>query len=149
MQREDCGSKCGRELATSLAATTWHCLEQAGFALTPQQKSRASDFDPAPRQRLRCKRCGHSITEAEQRILVEGAHVHRRRNPAGIQFEFGCFRLAAGCRSEGEATVQHTWFAGYAWAVALCAQCGEHLGWHYDGGVSFYGLILERLVAEQ
>lgn len=127
-----------------------HCLEQGGFALTPVQQSRASDADPATRKRLRCGVCGHCITDAEQRIVVAGAHLHRRHNPLGIEFEIGCFRVATGCREQGEANEQFTWFAGYQWKVTLCAQCGEHLGWLYTtSNDSFYGLILERLVAEQ
>ena len=149
-ERSGWADQYGRGFSAALAAITWHCLEQGGFALTPKQKSRAGDSDPAMRRRLRCNRCGHCITEAEQRILVEGAHVHRRRNPAGIQFEIGCFRTAAGCRHGGDPTAEYTWFSGSQWAIALCSQCGEQLGWRYVGSdSSFYGLILERLVAEQ
>jgi hypothetical protein len=132
-------------------ANTVRCLEQSGFALTPAQQVSVGDTEGRHRHRLRCAQCGHSITEAEQRIVVEGAHAHRHRNPAGQVFEIGCFRVAPGCSHSGEATAEFTWFAGYRWDIAWCQQCGTHVGWRYssvqlDG---FHGLILDRLTVEQ
>jgi hypothetical protein len=67
-------------------------------------------------------------------------------NPGGWVYELGCFLEAPGCRSEGEPTEEHTWFAGHAWRIALCVECGTHLGWRFDGtSGAFWGLILERL----
>jgi hypothetical protein len=101
--------------------------------------------------RLRCASCGHAITEPRERLQVDGAHGHVFTNPHGLSFEIGCFRNAPGCRAAGRPTDEHTWFPGYAWRVALCAGCGVHLGWYYQGGGGgrFYGLILERLVAAE
>lgn len=105
--------------------------------------------DAARGRRLLCARCGHPVTRQGERIDVEGAHEHRRANPAGYRFHFGCFRAAPGCASQGPGTIEYTWFAGYAWRIALCANCLEHLGWRFErGDDSFYGLILERLAEE-
>lgn len=98
---------------------------------------------------LRCRVCGTRVTAEDDRVGIDGGHVHRRTNPAGVEFEFGCFRAAAGARIVGERTFEHSWFAGYRWAYSLCLGCGTHLGWHFDGrDPAFHGLILDRLEAE-
>ena len=85
-------------------------------------------------------------TEAEG-IAIDGQHVHRRTNPAGIDFEFGCFATARGAESIGEPTAEFSWFPGYTWMYSVCRTCAAHLGWRFEGaGPSFHGLILARLV---
>ncbi|XP_022788151.1 uncharacterized protein LOC111328060 isoform X3 [Stylophora pistillata] len=27
---------------------------------------------------------------------------------------------------------EHSWFPGYAWRVAVCPQCGAHMGWSFE-----------------
>jgi hypothetical protein len=65
-----------------------------------------------------------------------------------LRFHIICYREAAGCAREGTPTSLHTWFAGYDWCYALCGNCDNHLGWHYNasGRDQFYGLIKDRLV---
>lgn len=129
---------------------TRHCLEIGAFELGAQRRDAGAETRRGPRRRLRCARCGHAITEAEQRIVVGGSHAHRFANPSGWVYEIGCFRDAAGCSTVGDPVAEHTWFAGYRWQIAVCAQCGGHLGWRYRGREAiFHGLILERLTAEQ
>lgn len=95
---------------------------------------------------LRCASCGHPITRRSERIEVDGAHESVRVNLAGVLFRVGCFRVAPGCRVLGERTTHWSWFAGYAWQVAVCARCGEHLGWRYSRAESrFHGLLLDHL----
>ena len=99
--------------------------------------------------RLLCAACGEPVTAEEHRIDIEGRHVHRRTNPAGFEFELGCFREAPGAVAAGEATMEHTWFAGWAWRLSICRGCGFHLGCLFEsGGSSFLGLILDRLETE-
>jgi hypothetical protein len=101
---------------------------------------------PAPRQYW-CARCATRVTDEEAVIEVGGAHRHRCVNPAGETFELGCFAAAPGCVNEGEPTAEATWFPGYVWCFACCANCGAHLGWCYEGGgARFFGLIFARLV---
>lgn len=100
-------------------------------------------------RRLLCRACSHPVTSTAQRITVNGGHTHVFHNPAGVEYEIGCFRQAPGCVKYAEATVEHTWFPGYVWCFALCVHCHEHLGWHYQGESGFYGLILKQLVEEQ
>jgi hypothetical protein len=97
-------------------------------------------------RRLVCRACGHPITTEAERTTVEGAHEHVKKNPAGLVFRIGCYRAAPGATGWGDAFVEHTWFAGYAWQIALCADCGVHLGWAFrSDGSSFHGLVTERL----
>lgn len=94
-----------------------------------------------------CAACLHLITSNKERIDIQGGSEHEYTNPHGFRFHIICFREAAGCLREGEATSMHTWFAGYAWCYALCGGCHAHLGWHYAGASDyFYGLIKDRLV---
>ncbi|RYG61337.1 hypothetical protein EON64_18645, partial [archaeon] len=37
----------------------------------------------------------------------------------------------ARCVTSGAPSLQDTWFHSYAWQVALCGGCGEHVGWRY------------------
>lgn len=81
---------------------------------------------------------------------MEGRWIHRRTNPAGFEFEFSCFVAAPGATTEGQPTLEHSWFRGYAWVFTLCGTCGAHLGWHFEGAPpSFHGLILNRLDLEE
>jgi hypothetical protein len=94
-----------------------------------------------------CAACAHVLTDDDARISVSGAHVHVFRNPSAIDYRIGCFSDAPGCRGIGDFSTVWTWFPGWAWRVAECANCGAHLGWSFsrEQGL-FYGLILERIV---
>lgn len=94
---------------------------------------------------LRCGTCGASVTTWAAKVAVHGAFEHRRVNPSGVDFHLGCFREAPGCVGEGIPTTFWTWFPGYAWQIASCRRCSEHLGWVFHGDVVFFGLILPRL----
>lgn len=102
-------------------------------------------------RQLLCAACGHRITTEATRIEMDGRHQHHCVNPHGYAFDIGCFAAAPGCRVCGAPTLEFTWFAGFAWSYALCGGCNELLGWRYDGsdGSSFYGLILNRIVADK
>jgi len=101
---------------------------------------------PRPRQ-FWCATCSTRVTDEDAAIDVGGAHRHRCVNPAGEVFELGCFAGAPGCVVRGQPTDEATWFPGYLWSFACCANCETHLGWCYEGGgPRFYGLIFARLV---
>lgn len=102
-------------------------------------------LEPAPDVALVCARCGHPITHRRHAQARDGAHVHTRINPGGWVHRFGCFAEASGARAAGPATTAHTWFPGWAWRMAECGGCGQHLGWRFEGAGSFYGLLLEQL----
>ena len=96
---------------------------------------------------LHCKLCGHLITTENERTEANGQHLHTCRNPAGFEFTFGCFHQAPGCNAIGKASSEHSWFAGYSWQIAVCAGCGEHLGWLFCGEHEFFGLIVGKLTS--
>lgn len=99
-------------------------------------------------KRLFCTTCRHPVTHQDERIIVQGGHEHIFTNPHGVVYHIGCFREAAGCAPIGGATMEYTWFKGYAWRIALCAYCRAHLGWLFqvEGGY-FHGLITSRLAS--
>lgn len=108
--------------------------------------SDAPRLDEADGHALLCRTCGHPVAKNQDRIAMNGKHLHTVFNPAGILFEVGCFALAPGCRFEGEFTPEFTWFPGYPWRFAFCRQCGAHLGWDYRNDTGgFVGLIMAEL----
>jgi len=117
-----------------------------GDVESPPQPAEAEDLED-PR-RLLCRTCGEPITSRAHETTVAGSHIHRRTNPAGITYTFGCFRSAPGATEVGPATEEHSWFAGFCWSFAMCGGCGEQLGWLFEGAERFHGLILDRLVQE-
>jgi hypothetical protein len=80
-------------------------------------------------------------------MAVGGSHNHTFANPNGVVFEIGCFNLVTGCSFIGPPSYEFPWFAGHSWQIAICSTCQTHLGWIFrgQGGVQFYGLILDRI----
>lgn len=113
---------------------------------TPDARER-DERDLASQRAILCGTCQTTITTRAARIDVHGAHEHRRVNPSGVDFHLGCFSVAPGCLVEGTPTLFWTWFPGYAWQLASCRACGDHLGWAFSNAERlFWGLILARLV---
>ena len=69
---------------------------------SPQRADRTRELEDAGR--LLCRACGEPITSRAEQTTVAGSHVHRRTNPAGITFTFGCFSSAPGANVPGPAT---------------------------------------------
>jgi len=115
-----------------------------------QQESTLQVDDSAGKSKILCKTCEHPITSHHHKIEISGNHRHICRNPVDFVFEIGCFALANGCISQGVATLENTWFAGFAWRYAVCANCYTHLGWFYQSShKNFYGLILNQLIEKE
>jgi hypothetical protein len=94
-----------------------------------------------------CRGCGHAITHRKERVEIDGKHHHTFVNPSALVFDIGCFRYAPGCAGYGAESSYWSWFPGYAWRMASCAKCTEHLGWSFKGRErTFFGLILDKLV---
>ena len=123
-------------------------LKRTPLAVTGTRVKHAPRHHAADREKraLLCKVCDQVITTEEERISISGQHVYTRVNPGGFAYTFACFREAPGCRGVGAASYEHAWFAGHCWRIAVCAGCGEHLGWYFRNGNVFYGLIRDRLV---
>ena len=106
---------------------------------------------PAADAMVRCRACAHGLTCRSLAVQVAGAHEHTFRNPAGYSFHVLCYADAEGCLHIGTPTAEASWFAGFDWCFALCAECHQHVGWWYlprdpGTGVAFAGLIATRLV---
>ncbi len=95
-----------------------------------------------------CRYCQHEITSEPETIEVKGKHGHTYYNPEGIIYNIGCFAIAQGCTVYGKPTYEFTWFPGFNWRFAICANCRVHLGWHYQSVKegSFFGLIVNKLI---
>lgn len=132
------------------AGSRWRALERGHGGFLDKLPLTLDDAPERRKdERLRCRACGHAIASEQDRISVRGSHEHYRVNPHDVTFVFGCFRQAPGGVEIGEATLEHTWFAGFGWRIMLCGRCGTHLGWgfHGEAGHGFRGLILDRLIA--
>ena len=70
------------------------------------------------------------------------------KGPEGNVFEIACYRDAWGCAYIGPASSEFTWFSGYEWRIAVCANCHVHIGWRFVArdGAYFHGLIADRLI---
>ena len=112
---------------------------------------RPDDFVEPAAERARivlCRACQHVLTTPKQAIEMLGRHEHTFRNPGGYSFHVACYSDAPGCAFIGDPTLDATWFPGYAWSLALCAKCQQHVGWRFGGSGSpprFFGLIATRL----
>jgi hypothetical protein len=99
---------------------------------------------------LVCAACLQAVTTTSAKIEMAGGHAHTFANPLGVVYHVGCFAIAPGCGAASEPRTQHTWFPGYAWQIAVCRGCGEHLGWLFLSGDSrFHGLIFDRLATTE
>lgn len=115
-------------------------------SVTEKQKSELEDHGRA----VRCAYCKTVVTYQGNAESHSGQHVHSFVNPGGYEFTIACYRKA-WCKVMGLPMLEWSWFSGYTWQYALCHQCQEHLGWFYYSAserVSFYGLILDRIIIE-
>ena len=102
-------------------------------------------------QRLVCLDCRAVITSRESALSLDRESPERVLfNPAGIVMRVLTVRHATGLELVGGRTDEFTWFDGYTWRIALCRDCGQHLGWLYEAlddrtPASFWGLLVERL----
>jgi hypothetical protein len=102
---------------------------------------------PEKARRLHCSGCRAVITREDERTRIDGGHEFSFTNPHGYLFHIGCFRQVPGCESIGDGNFAHAWFPGYAWTVAVCGNCRQHVGWYFRSEHDeFYGLILKRLM---
>ncbi len=93
-----------------------------------------------------CAICRHILTSSAAALVKDGNHFHDRVNPDGRRFLIACFREAPGCQISGHPVMANSWFDGYYWSFALCANCSCQVGWHYTGDEEFYGLMIEQIV---
>ena len=98
-----------------------------------------------------CAVCKTKITEKQYIISIkDNTPYHAFTNPYGIAYNVMTVSYSEMVLSVTGPTLEHTWFAGYAWEVIVCAECREHLGWKFSSGTqkpgNFYGLIRDKLI---
>ena len=118
-----------------------------------RDKPSDSNENPAPapdeeaRERaerwIRCRACDAPLARPEDAFDPPGggdAFV----NPFGYLHEVLAVRAARNVLPAGPLVAAFSWFPGYAWQVAHCAGCAEHVGWRYWGAEAdppeFFGL---------
>ena len=117
-------------------------------ARDPSERAGAGTSQPT---RLVCKTCGTTISTTDA-LMPRGEWPLVFANPHGLVFELVLLRAAQQLMLIGPSTIEHTWFSGYAWRVALCGGCGTHLGWRYEAvepersPALFFGLQQSQLV---
>ncbi|XP_021687897.2 uncharacterized protein LOC110670227 isoform X2 [Hevea brasiliensis] len=79
---------------------------------------------------IRCKHCQIVIARRSDMLVMSsegplGAYV----NPHGSVHEIMTFYKVNGLALDGEAVTEYSWFPGYAWTIADCANCEFHMGW--------------------
>lgn len=96
-----------------------------------------TDLDDATEQKLRqpirCRKCEQELSDTDALFLIDSDRLTRVfANPHGYLHEIVTVRSARGLTVVGPATTEFTWFAGYAWEIAMCDLCGSHIGWAFN-----------------
>jgi hypothetical protein len=98
-----------------------------------------------------CRSCGGLITHSDRLIRIAGTNRHHHVNPAGSECDFHTFLACPGAVALGDATENYSWFSGYDWRMAVCSQCGQHLGWYYEAisrferPGEFWGILVSNI----
>jgi hypothetical protein len=129
-----------------LAYLSCNYFDKTNTGLGMAPKKATEQNDQVDKQGIYCKACHTKISHPSHAFEMQSSHLHVFTNPEGVTFEIGLY-AKADCLASGPMILEHTWFAGYAWQVALCPGCQIHLGWRYSQAhaPAFYGLILSRL----
>ncbi len=118
---------------------------------TPDVRGEPATADLEPESVVRCRCCDQHVTSRRHAFSFRAnGSIQVFPNPWGQMKKIWTVRSAHDLVIVGPPTVEFTWFDGFAWAVALCARCRNHLGWRYDAvqagrPPAFYGLLMEAL----
>ncbi|KAL4226760.1 hypothetical protein ACF0H5_014740 [Mactra antiquata] len=102
---------------------------------------------------LCCRDCNQQISEMPNvfSMSVSGplsAYV----NPGGHVHETVTVHHATNLNLVGRPSTEHSWFPGYAWTIAQCKRCSNHMGWKFTtkrkdlSPQKFWGLCRSSLV---
>jgi hypothetical protein len=99
---------------------------------------------------FRCRECGSYITDSGLTTKIHGVAEHSFVNPSGMQCDFITVAACRNVYADPQLYVEHSWFAGYGWRIAVCARCGSHLGWKYDAVKNltpreFFGILIHAV----
>ena len=93
-----------------------------------------------------CVWCLNRVANEKNRFCFNGQDEFTFSNPEDVRFEIITFSETRGCDRTGTPTLEHTWFPGHAWSYCQCGECGQHLGWFFNGNHEFAALIKTRIV---
>lgn len=131
-------------------------LLRADATGTARDQSRRGETteEEMPGRALLCRRCRTKVSH-ESELFAFGADSAVRifANAAGLLREVFTARRAQRLTFVGPPTTEFTWFAGYGWEAAFCAECESHLGWRFSRPTGtpaeFFGLLTAEVVADE
>jgi hypothetical protein len=135
-------------VAASSFARYWLVVKLTSATQARPELSEDAETETEEEKWVRCAACGARLAPQRARLEVNGAYEHSFMNPSGLRFVVACYSSAPGCVPEGGPSSVWTWFPGRAWQIAVCKQCGVHVGWsfHADDAAPFHALVRDRVV---
>jgi hypothetical protein len=86
-------------------------------------------------QYLRCAYCNAKVGRVSDIFTVDGADGANGAyvNPHGVIHQTWTVRQVCdnSVFTVGDAEIQDSWFPGYTWTIAHCANCFSHIGWKF------------------
>ncbi|KAL8171665.1 hypothetical protein V2J09_023469 [Rumex salicifolius] len=77
-----------------------------------------------------CKNCKTLVGKRSDMLVMSSeGPMSAYVNPHGFVHETMTLLKANGLSLVGQADTRYSWFPGYAWTIAECANCGTHMGW--------------------
>ncbi|CAH0664252.1 unnamed protein product [Spodoptera exigua] len=96
---------------------------------------------------LCCSSCMAQIARKEHIFPMSSEGVHSNyTNLGGYMHDILTVSEACNVETNGAPSAEYSWFPGYTWTVALCANCMVHVGWRFEAlkrslrPAQFYGL---------
>ncbi|CAH1634959.1 unnamed protein product [Spodoptera littoralis] len=96
---------------------------------------------------LCCSSCMAQIARKEHIFPMSSEGVHSNyTNLGGYMHDILTVSEVCGVAPSGAASAEYSWFPGYTWTVAVCANCMVHVGWRFEAmkrslrPSEFYGL---------
>ncbi|KAH8962405.1 hypothetical protein BDL97_05G100700 [Sphagnum fallax] len=81
---------------------------------------------------LRCKCCSAIIARrSDMLVMSSDGPISAYVNTHGYVHETLTLARARGLILAGQPQTANSWFPGYAWILAECAACAEHMGWRF------------------
>ena len=101
---------------------------------------------------LACVQCNVAITDKTDLFsMSQKGPTSAYVNPGGHVHETVTFYKAKNLSLTGRPTTENSWFPGYAWTIASCRSCHDHMGWKFTAAKSglhpskFWGLTRSSL----
>ncbi|KAG0611107.1 hypothetical protein M758_7G116100 [Ceratodon purpureus] len=81
---------------------------------------------------LRCKCCMAAIARRSDMLVMSAdGPISAYVNAHGYVHETLTLARARGLHLDGQPQTANSWFPGYAWVLAECSECQEHMGWRF------------------